>query len=101
MPGLRNDDARLRKMLAAQAVHRQVGGKDDTAAVLQNKDLSESEKEHTLQKSLHMAASNGDCERVQSLVNGPAKRFININEPDEDGTVPLIYASCFVSPCPR
>ena len=88
-------------MLAAQAVHRQVGSADDTDAILQNHDLSESDKKKMLQKSLHMAASNGDSERVHALVTGSAKRFVNVNEPDEEGTVPLTYASCFVSPCAR
>jgi hypothetical protein len=43
-----------------------------------------------------MAASNGDVDRVHKLVGGKAKDYVDVNMPDEEGTVPLIYASCFV-----
>jgi hypothetical protein len=58
--------------------------------------LTVDEKRATLQKSLNMAASNGDVKRVLRLVGGPAKEFVDVNAPDDEGTVPLIYASCFV-----
>jgi hypothetical protein len=44
-----------------------------------------------------MAASNGDVDRVRKLVQGEARTYVDVNKPDEEGTVPLIYASCFVS----
>ncbi|KAF4971446.1 hypothetical protein F66182_17787 [Fusarium sp. NRRL 66182] len=42
-----------------------------------------------------MAASNGDVDRVRKLVNGHAHQYVDVNKPDEEGAVPLIYASCF------
>ena len=93
-----DNDTRLMEMLAAQAAHREdesVPG--DEEAVLSDKSLPEGEKRRLLQKSLHMAASNGDIERVRRLVEGKAKTYIDLNGADEEGTAPLIYASCFVS----
>ena len=85
------------EMLAAQAAHREDGSatEDEDAIVADNK-LSDTEKRTMLQKSLHMAASNGDVERVSRLVTGKAKDWIDVNAADEEGTAPLIYASCFV-----
>lgn len=86
------------EMLAAQAAHREDGSAGgDENAVISDKKFSEEEKKSLLQKSLHMAASNGDVERVRRLVTGKAKSYIDINAADEEGTAPLIYASCFVS----
>ena len=99
--GLGENDARLRQMLAAQAVHQQLGSADDTETIIENQDLSEIERKRLLQKSLQMAASNGDSERVHNLVSGLAQRIVDVDEPDDDGTVPLTYASCFVSLCAR
>ena len=85
-------------MLAAQAAHREDGsaaGNEDSIASDEN--LSEYEKKALLQKSLQNAASNGDVQRVERLLHGPAKKFIDVDAPDEEGTAPLIYASCFVS----
>lgn len=95
---MEDSDARLMEMLAAQAAHREVDslGADEESIAASGK-LSPEEKRDTLQKSLNMAASNGDVERVRRLVQGSAKEFIDVNMPDEEGTVPLIYASCFVS----
>lgn len=90
------------EMLAAQAAHQANPGLDDEETILANEKLSEAEKKDALQKTLHMAASNGDVERVTKLLSGKAKALIDINAPDEDGTPPLIYASCFVRrPQPR
>ena len=85
------------EMLAAQAAHREgdsLGADEESIAT--NEKLSEVEKKRTLQKALNMAASNGDVERVRKLVQGLANEYIDVNLPDEEGTVPLIYASCFV-----
>ena len=93
-----DNDGRLMEMLAAQAAHREdqsVPGNDD--AVLSDKKMSEDEKRKLLQKALHMAASNGDIDRVRRLVEGKAKSYIDLDATDEEGTAPLIYASCFVS----
>ena len=95
---IEDSDTRLMEMLAAQAAHREDGSAvEDEDLVIADKKLSETEKKAMLQKSLHMAASNGDVERVGRLVYGSAKIFVDINTPDEEGTAPLIYASCFVS----
>ncbi|OAX84371.1 hypothetical protein ACJ72_01263 [Emergomyces africanus] len=93
---LEDSDARLMEMLAAQAAHREVesvGVDEDDIAT--DEKMSDSEKRDVLQKSLNMAASNGDVERVRKLVNGEARKYVDVNTPDEEGTVPLIYASCF------
>jgi hypothetical protein len=90
-----DNDAKLVAMLAAQAQHREDAGGDEDA-IISNKKLSEKEKKNLLQKSLHMAASNGDVERVKRLVNENARDYVDINAADEEGTAPLIYASCFV-----
>jgi hypothetical protein len=84
------------EMLAAQAAHL-AGPEHDEEAVANDEKLSESEKKNLLQKTLNTAASNGDVEKVRKLVTGSARSFIDVNAPDEDGTPPLIYASCFVS----
>lgn len=68
-------------------------GDDDVVAV--DEKLPVEEKKVILQKALNMAASNGDTERVQKLVGGRSKQFVDVNRPDEEGTVPLIYAGCF------
>ena len=86
------------EMLAAQAAHREDGfGVGDEESVIANQTLADSEKKEILQKSLNMAASNGDVERIRRLVNGEARDYVDVNAPDEEGTAPLIYASCFVS----
>ena len=95
---LEDNDTRLMEMLAAQAAHREDGSAAaDEDGIVASRELSESEKKVTLQKSLHNAASNGDVDRVRRLLDGKAKDYIDINAPDEDGTAPIIYASCFVS----
>jgi hypothetical protein len=94
---LEDSDTRLMEMLAAQAHHREDGSSaDDEDAVAMDEKLTVDEKKAALQKSLNIAASNGDVNRVRRLVGGPAKEFVDVNAPDDEGTVPLIYASCFV-----
>jgi hypothetical protein len=85
------------EMLAAQAAHRDGSASEDEDAVASDEKLSEDEKKDILQKALNMAASNGDVERIQRILNGKAKQYVDIDAPDEEGTAPLIYASCFVS----
>lgn len=94
--GPTNSDTRLMEMLAAQAAHLS-GPAHDEQAVANDEKLSDSEKKDILQRSLNMAASNGDVDKVQKLVGGDVKSYIDVNASDEDGTPPLIYASCFVS----
>lgn len=95
---LEESDARLMEMLAAQAAHRDADNAEaDEDDIASDKMMADQEKKDILQKTLNMAASNGDVERVKKLVNGKASEYIDINATDEEGAVPLIYASCFVS----
>lgn len=86
------------EMLAAQAAHQAGPGFEDEDDIANSQELSDAQKKEKLQKALNMAASNGEVERIRRLLNGNAKDYIDINAEDEDGTPPLIYASCFVSP---
>jgi hypothetical protein len=98
--GAEDSDSRLMAMLAAKQAHQEdSGAAADIDAVTKNDKMSEQEKKSLLQKTLHMAASNGEVDRVRQLFNGSAKQFIDINAADEEGTAPLIYASCFVRRC--
>ncbi|OAA80353.1 DIL and ankyrin domain containing protein [Akanthomyces lecanii RCEF 1005] len=91
-----DSDARLMEMLAAQAAAHQAGhGVEDDNAIAEDGKMSEDEKKDALQKSLNMAASNGDVGKITKMLTGKAKAYIDVNAPDEDGTPPLIYASCF------
>ena len=99
MQRLEDNDTRLMEMLAAQAAHREDGSAaGDEEAIATDKKLSDIEKKAMLQKSLHNAASNGDVDQVGRVLQGPARTYVDINGPDEEGTAPIIYASCFVSP---
>lgn len=83
-------------MLATQARLRQDNpNAADGEAIANDDKLSDKEKRDTLQGMLSMAASNGEVARVQQLLSGPAKSFIDINAPDAEGTPPVIYAACF------
>jgi hypothetical protein len=73
----------------------------DEETIASDETLTDERKRDILQRSLNMAASNGDVERVRRLVQGKAKDYVDVNKPDEEGTVPLIYASCFVRPLVR
>lgn len=91
-----SNEARLMEMIAAQAAHSAGPGFGDEDTIAADEKLSDDEKRGMLQKSLNMAASNGDVERISKILKGKAKEFVDINAPDEDGTPALIYASCFV-----
>lgn len=94
--GIADSDTRLMEMLAAQAAHSSSRGFGDENVIATNDELSDDEKRKMLQKSLHMAASNGNVDQVNSILTGKAKEYVDINALDDDGTTPLIYASCFV-----
>lgn len=94
--GPKDSDTRLMEMLQAQAAAQQAGhGLEDEQAIVNSQKLTDAEKKDRLQKAMTMAASNGDAARVRRLLDEPAKPFVNVNAADEDGTPPLIYASCF------
>ena len=92
-----DSEARLMEMLAAQAAHSVGVGFDDENAIVSDEKLSEEQKKDLLQKALTMAASNGNVQSVKKILGGKAREYVDLNAPDEDGTPPLIYASCFVS----
>lgn len=48
-------------------------------------------------RQLMMAASNGDAIMVRNLLQHHPRSVIDVDQIDEDGSAPLIYASCFVS----
>lgn len=83
-------------MLAAQATHKAEGSAvEDEEAIATDNKMSSGEKRAILQKALHNAASNGDTEQIEKLLRGSARKHIDLNGPDEEGTAPIIYASCF------
>lgn len=92
------DEKNMESMLAAQASYQH----DEEAlldedSIMKDTKTDDVTKRRLLQKALHMAASNGEEERVDKLLKDPFKQYIDINIPDEEGSSPLIYASCFVS----
>lgn len=95
--GPKDSDTRLMEMLAAQAAHQAAPAFENEDEVVNSETLSETEKKEKLQKALNMAASNGDVDRIRKLLDGKAKQYLDLDAEDEDGTPPLIYASCFVS----
>ncbi|KAI4179378.1 MAG: hypothetical protein LQ348_005408 [Seirophora lacunosa] len=91
-----NNDTRLMEMLASQAAHREnEAAPGDEDKIIADKKLTDAEKGAMLQKFLHMAASNGDLERVNKALEGETKSFVDVNAADEEGRTPIVYASCF------
>lgn len=95
--GIADSDTRLVSMLAAQAAFNDGTGLEDEDEIAENPKLSDREKTEHLQRALNMAASNGDEPKVKRILEGKGKKYVDVNAPDEEGTSPLIYASCFVS----
>ncbi|KAL9623543.1 MAG: hypothetical protein Q9160_002224 [Pyrenula sp. 1 TL-2023] len=84
---LEDSDTRLMGMLAAQAAHREdVAESHNEEAIADDPRLEAQEKRRSLQKSLNMAASNGDVERINRLTTGKAQGFVDVNQVDEEGT---------------
>lgn len=90
-------DGRIMEMMAARASQQTSALDEDEDSIISSEKLSEEEKKEKLQRILHLAASNGDSERVEKIVKGRAREFVDLDAGDEEGTSPLIYASCFVS----
>ncbi|KAK4212190.1 DIL domain-containing protein [Rhypophila decipiens] len=90
-----DSETRLMEMLAAQAAHSAGAVFEDEDAVATDEKISDGHKREVLQKGLIMAASNGNVESVNKILNGPAKQYVDVNAPDDEGTPALIYASCF------
>ncbi|KAJ4412931.1 hypothetical protein N0V82_008648 [Gnomoniopsis sp. IMI 355080] len=93
--GVSDSDTRLMEMLAAQAAHSAASGLEDEDAIASNEKTSDAEKKEMLQKILNIAASNGNVDQVNKILSGKARDYVDINAQDDDGTPPLIYASCF------
>lgn len=94
---LAESDSRLETMLAAQAAFRgDLSLGEDEDKIAEDANMSVEHKTEVLQKALNMAASNGDVDKVKKLLEGKARLYVDVNGPDEEGTSPLIYASCFV-----
>lgn len=53
-------------------------------------------KERRLSEMLCRAASHGDIQTIQHMMmNQRLRPFINVDATDDEGSTPLIYASCF------
>ncbi|KAF1816144.1 hypothetical protein P152DRAFT_463806 [Eremomyces bilateralis CBS 781.70] len=92
---LEDNENKMVEMLANQARLKSDSAGGNEVAILKDEKLSESERRDILQGMLNMAASNGEAERVRTLVTGPTKEYVDVDAPDQEGTPPLIYASCF------
>ncbi|KAK3315003.1 hypothetical protein B0H66DRAFT_329952 [Apodospora peruviana] len=90
-----DSETRLMEMLAAQAAHSAGGVFEDEDAVAADETVSEDHKRDVLTKAFIMAASNGNVDSVRKILKGPAKQYVDVNAPDDEGTPALIYASCF------
>ncbi|KAK7948262.1 Dilute domain-containing protein C25B8.08 [Apiospora aurea] len=75
-----DSDTRLMEMLAAQAQHHGGEGLVDPDEIANDEKRSTTEKENILQKSLAMAASNGDLVQVKRILGGDAKKYVNGHE---------------------
>ncbi|KAK3320897.1 hypothetical protein B0T19DRAFT_430881 [Cercophora scortea] len=88
-------ETRLMEMLAAQAAHSAGAIFEDEDAVATDETMTQDQRKDVLQKALIMAASNGNVDSVRKILKGPARQFVDVNVPDDEGTPALIYASCF------
>ncbi|CAJ0829907.1 13068_t:CDS:2 [Entrophospora sp. SA101] len=66
----------------------------DESLIISNESLSEDEKRTKINKIFSRVVSNGNAEQVSKLLEN-AKKYIDLDAQDEDGTTPLIYAACF------
>ncbi len=95
-PGIDEKDTRLNQMIAAQAAYRDCGSHlGNENGIASDEQMSDSAKKETLQRVFFMAASTGDLQGLQRLLTGAAKTYVDVNVSDEDGTTPLMFASCF------
>ena len=92
---MEDSDSRLVEMLASQAKLKKGSKGSGEDQILSNDALSEQEKGDALQGMFTMAASNGEADKVRSILSGTARSHVDVNLADAEGTPPLIYASCF------
>ncbi|EGO56613.1 hypothetical protein NEUTE1DRAFT_65299 [Neurospora tetrasperma FGSC 2508] len=90
-----DSETRLMEMLAAQAAHSASAIFEDENQIANDDKMPQDEKKDVLQRAFIMAASNGNVESVRKILDGPARQYVDLNAPDEEGTPALIYASCF------
>lgn len=70
----------------------------DDERIVDQSNIDDSVKRIKMNKLFSRAASSGDLERLGVFLSGEDnkyKQYIDVNVKDEDGTTPLIYASCF------
>ncbi|KAI8332344.1 hypothetical protein BC941DRAFT_436389 [Chlamydoabsidia padenii] len=70
----------------------------DDERIVDQSDIDDTTKRIKMNKLFSRAASSGDLERLELFLKGDNnkyRQYIDINVKDEDGTTPLIYASCF------
>jgi ankyrin repeat protein len=66
----------------------------DEKAIMSDSSLSEEEKREKITRIFTRASSNGNLEKVSSMLEN-SREYIDIDAQDEEGTTPLIYAACF------
>ncbi|EMR10654.1 hypothetical protein PNEG_01353 [Pneumocystis murina B123] len=65
------------------------------ASIIAEDTLTEEEKKGILQSSFIRAASHGDVERIESMLKGESRKYIDIDGCDETGGTAIIFAACF------
>ncbi|KAG9284083.1 hypothetical protein G9A89_022857 [Geosiphon pyriformis] len=71
-----------------------IDGLGDEKTIMLNVELSEEQKKEKINNIFSLAASSGNVERVSKMLEN-SRKYIDIDAQDENGTTPLIYASCF------
>ncbi|CCJ30434.1 unnamed protein product [Pneumocystis jirovecii] len=69
--------------------------KNEDASVLAEEFLTEEEKRGILQSAFIRAASHGDVERIESMLHGKAREYIDLDGRDESGGTAIIFAACY------
>uniref|UniRef100_A0A060T561 ARAD1C03256p n=1 Tax=Blastobotrys adeninivorans TaxID=409370 RepID=A0A060T561_BLAAD len=81
--------------LTPQLSGADLGDVGDEEDVLADESLTPTSKSKALQRILFVAASNGDVDRVHSLLGGQGRDFVDVDAKDDSGSTALIYSSCF------
>ncbi|CAG8434581.1 5359_t:CDS:2 [Diversispora eburnea] len=66
----------------------------DETLIINSTTLSEEEKKANINNIFSRAASNGNIEKVNKMLE-TSREYIDIDAQDDEGTTPLIYAACF------
>ncbi|CAG8647213.1 15329_t:CDS:2, partial [Funneliformis caledonium] len=66
----------------------------DEKIIASDASLSEEEKKENITRIFTRASSNGNLEKVSTMLE-TVRKYIDIDAQDEEGTTPLIYAACF------